>query len=179
MIHLIYLKKRHFFTCILLILSTPSLLFAQNTPAAEADFFDHVRYGGSLGLSFSNGFFNASIAPKAIYDFNEYASAGVGLLGSYSNASNYNAYTYGGSILGLFRPFRSLQLSAEFEELNVTREWELDGGNRKESYWYPALFLGLGYNTGPVTVGIRYDVLYDDDKSIYGNAFMPFVSVYF
>jgi hypothetical protein len=174
-----HLKKGYFSTCILLILSTPSLLFSQNPPAEEAGFFDQVRYGGSLGLSFSNGFFNANIAPKAVYDFNEYASAGIGLLGSYSNASNYNAYTFGGSILGLFRPVRELQLSAEFEELNVTREWELDGGNRKDSYWYPALFLGLGYNTGPVTVGIRYDVLYDDDKSIYGNAFMPFVSVYF
>ena len=179
MIHLAPIKKQYFFISILLILNTPSLLFAQKTPAAEADFFDHVRYGGSLGLSFSNGFFNANIAPKAIYDFNEYASAGAGLLGSYSNASNYKAYTFGGSILGLFRPVRSLQLSAEFEELKVTREWELYGGNRKDSYWYPALFLGLGYHTGPVTVGIRYDVLYDDDKSIYGNALMPFVSVYF
>src|SRR5690606_24421127 len=120
-----------------------------------------------------------SLAPKAVYDFNRYASAGVGLLGSYTNADNYTSFNYGGSVLGLLHPLRFLQLSAEFEELHVSREWELDGGNRTESYWYPSLFLGAGYTNGPMTVGVRYDVLYDGDKSIYGRAFMPFVSVYF
>ncbi|HET8752990.1 MAG TPA: alpha-ketoglutarate decarboxylase [Salinimicrobium sp.] len=163
---------------ILLIMSSHSFMYSQETEL-ESTFFDNVRFGGSLGLSFSNGFFNVGLAPKAVYDFNRYTSAGVGLMGSYSSASNYKAFNYGGSVLGLFRPFRGVQLSAEFEELHVSRNWELDGANRKDSYWYPALFLGLGYNTGAVTIGMRYDVLYDEEKSIYGNALMPFVSVYF
>lgn len=179
MIHLTFNKKHFFLICIFLIFSVNSQLVSQNISPERNNFFEQVRYGGSLGLNFSNGFFNANVAPKAVYDFNQYTSAGVGLLGSYSDGSNYKAFTYGGSIIGLFRPVRSLQLSAEFEELHVNRNWEFDGANRKDSYWYPALFLGLGYNTGPVTMGIRYDVLYDDEKSIYGNAFMPFVSVYF
>lgn len=170
--------KKVILAFIFLILSSHSFLYSQeSTP--KSTFFDNVRFGGSLGLSFSNGFFNVGLAPKAIYDFNKYSSAGVGLMGSYSSASNYKAYNYGGSVLGLFRPFPALQLSAEFEELHVSRNYELEGGNRKESYWYPSLFLGLGYTTGAVTIGMRYDVLYDEEKSIYGNALMPFVSVYF
>jgi hypothetical protein len=82
-------------------------------------------------------------------------------------------------VIGLLRPFNPLQLSAEFEEHYVSRDFKLDGANISDQYWYPALFVGVGYNTGPVTVGVRYDVLYDSEKSIYANAFMPFVSVYF
>lgn len=146
---------------------------------SENSFFNQVRFGGSIGLSFQNNFFNASLAPKAVYDFNRYTSAGVGLLGSYTNARNYTSFNYGGSVLGLFRPLRFMQLSAEYEQLHVSREWELEGGNRTDAYWYPSLFLGAGYTTGPMTIGIRYDVLYDSGKSIYANAWMPFVSVYF
>lgn len=174
-----YLNKKSFLFCIILAFSVNPKSFSQESLPGESRFFDQVRFGGSLGLGFSNGFFNANLAPKAIYDFNAYTSAGVGLLGSYTSASNYSAYTFGGSVLGLFRPIQALQLSAEFEELNVTRNLELEGANRSESYWYPALFLGIGYNSGPMTIGLRYDVLYDGDRSIYGNAFMPFVSVYF
>lgn len=170
--------KNLFFVFILLMLSNPSDLFSQTT-SPEKPFFENVRFGGSLGLSFGNEFINASLAPKAVYDFNHNTSFGVGLLGSYTSASNYKAYNYGGSILGLYRPLQSLQLSAEFEELHVSRNWEMEGRNLKDSYWYPALFLGLGYTTGAVTVGMRYDVLFDDEKSIYGNALMHFMSIYF
>lgn len=163
---------------IVLMLSGFGKVSAQALPS-EDSFFDHVRFGGSLGLSFNNDFFSASLAPKAVYDFNRYTSAGVGLLGSYTNGDNYTSFNYGGSVLGLLRPLRFLQLSAEFEELHVSRHWEFDGGHRHDSYWYPALFLGAGYTNGPMTIGIRYDVLYDEEKSIYGRALMPFVSVYF
>lgn len=163
---------------ILLMLSGFGALRAQELMPEER-FIDHLRFGGSLGLGFSDGFFNASLAPKAVYDFNRYTSLGVGLLGSYTDADIYTSFNYGGSVLGLLRPVRFLQLSAEFEQLHVSRDWELDGANLEQSYWYPALFLGAGYTTGAMTIGIRYDVLYDDRKSIYGNALMPFVSVYF
>lgn len=174
-----FINKTWLFISITLILSTPQNILAQATAAEQNDFFQKVRFGGSLGASFSDGFFNGFIAPKAIYDFNRYASAGAGLLGSYSNSTRYRAYTAGGSILGLFHPIPALQFSTELEELYVSKDFKLDGANKRDSYWYPALFLGLGYRTGNVTVGIRYDVLYDADKSIYGDALMPFVSVYF
>lgn len=163
---------------IIVILTAQTKSFSQGR-MSEQSFLDQVRIGGSVGLSFNNNFFNFNLAPKAIYDFNQSTSAGAGLLGSYTSGPDYKAYNFGGSIIGLYRPWSSLQVSAEFEELHVSRNYEFDGANLQQSYWYPALFLGLGYTTGSVTAGLRYDVLYDDRKSIYGNALMPFVSVYF
>lgn len=153
--------------------------YSQSYSPSGSNFGDRVRYGGSIGLGFGSNFFSATLAPSAIYQVNPYFAAGVGLNFSYASEKDfYDSFIYGGSLLALFSPIRELQLSAEFEELRVSRNFDnpifID-----DDYWYPALFLGAGFNTGPVTVGIRYDVLYDSDKSIYGNAWIPFVRVYF
>lgn len=179
MINLLLLKNKSLFFFLLIIPCSFFQLSAQEDEVPKKAFWEDVRFGGSLGANFSNGYFSGYLAPKAIYDFNRYTSAGVGLAGSYTNTSRYSTYTAGGSVIGLLRPIQQLQLSAEFEEHYVSRNFKMDGANISDSYWYPALFFGLGYTTGPVTVGIRYDVLYDSEKSIYPNAYMPFVSVYF
>jgi len=152
----------------------------------KSEFWSHVMFGGGIGLSFGDGFFSGTLAPSAIYRFDEKFSAGAGLNMSYSTEKNYyESYILGTSILGLFNPVPQLQLSAEFEQLYVNRSdlnpicngfdcYPLD-----ESYFYPGLYLGAGFNTGPVTMGIRFDVLYDQDRSIYGNAYNPFVRFYF
>ena len=74
---------------------------------------------------------------------------------------------------------QEIQLSAEFEELNVNRKWDDVFGIEDENYWSPALFVGVGYRSRNVTFGIRYDLLYDDEKSVYADPFMPFVRVFF
>ncbi len=172
-------NRKGILALIIMFYSSHSYLVAQESGVSKKAFWEDVRFGGSLGVNFSNGYFGGFIAPKAIYDFNRYTSAGVGLTGSYNNTSRYSSYTVGASAIGIVRPFNPLQLSAEFEENYVSRNSKLDGANISDDYWYPALFLGLGYNTGPITIGVRYDVLYDEEKSIYANAFMPFVSIYF
>ena len=172
-------SKKFLFLLIICSYLSHSHLVAQERQVPKRAFWKDVRFGGSLGVNFSNGYFSGFLAPKAVYDFNRYTSAGVGLAGSYNNTSRYSSYTAGASVIGLLRPFNPLQLSAEFEEHYVSRDLKLDGANVSETFWSPALFLGLGYNTGPVTVGVRYDVLHDSEKSIYANAFMPFVSIYF
>ncbi|WP_144959728.1 alpha-ketoglutarate decarboxylase [Gillisia sp. Hel_I_86] len=157
-------------------------LLAQENGAAqylENDFWDSVRFGGSLGLSFGNKQFTGIIAPSAVYDFNEIVSAGVGLNAAYAKQGQSKATSLGGSVLALIRPLRFIQLSAEFQELNIHRKYELIGLDLEERYWVPALWAGIGYNTGNVVAGVRYDLLYDENKSFYSNAFMPFVSVYF
>ncbi len=143
-------------------------------------FWDHVRFGGGIGLSFGDSFFSGTLAPSAIYDVNDQLSMGVGLNGTYNSLKNtYNSTIIGGSLLTLFNVIPEIQLSAEFEELNVTRNFESDLNIEDQNYWYPALFLGGGYRTQNITIGIRYDVLYDEGKSVYANAWAPFFRVYF
>lgn len=168
---------------ILLFFFSLNLIHAQNNSpglsAQNENFWDNVRYGGSLGLSFGNGNFTGALAPSAIYDFNRYFSGGLGLSGAYTSQDFYRATSLGGSIIGMFRPIKEIQLSTEYEQLNINRRYEYDGGSFREQDWVPALFLGIGFNTGPVVTGVRFDVLHDKNKSFYSSAFMPFVSVYF
>ncbi|HLT32931.1 MAG TPA: hypothetical protein VKZ98_03995 [Aquaticitalea sp.] len=153
---------------------------SQNSISGSSDFWRPVRFGGGIGISFGDGFFSGTLAPSAIYEFNDQFALGVGLNGTYNSRKNfYRSTIFGGSVLGLFNPIQEIQLSAEFEELNVHRNWEDDLGIEDQNYWYPALFIGIGYRTQHVTIGIRYDVLYDEDKSIYADPWIPFVRVYF
>jgi hypothetical protein len=143
------------------------------------NFWDNVRIGGGLGLSFGDGFFSGTVSPIAIYEINPQFSAGLGLNATINNRKNfYKSTILGGSLITLFNPTRSIQLSAEYEQLHVNRNWD-DSFTPDDKYWYPALFLGAGYRNGNVTFGIRYDVLYDDTKSIYADAWLPFVRFYF
>ncbi|GAA4276828.1 alpha-ketoglutarate decarboxylase [Aquimarina mytili] len=144
-----------------------------------------IKFGGSLNVGFTNNRLNIAIAPAAIYQFNEWFGGGVGLNFGYSSFENdalnqeSTSTNYGGSVITLFSPFPELQLSAEFEEMGVSRTTKIAGEKFTDDYWYPALFVGAGYRTGPVSVGLRYDLLYDDQKSIYGSAYAPFVRVFF
>ena len=105
---------------------------------------------------------------------------GVGLSGSYSSEKNfYNSTIIGGSLIALFNVIQEIQFSAEFEELYVTRNFEDTTIYKDENYWYPAIFFGMGFQTNNITIGIRYDVLYDRSKSVYANAYVPFMRVYF
>ena len=147
---------------------------------AKIDFWNNVRFGGGIGLGFTNGGFNGSISPSAIYQVNEQFATGVSLNFNYAKFNDDKLLAYGGSLLSLYNPVPFLQLSGEFEQLRINRTISYIGlDDIEDNYWSPALFLGIGYSNQNVTFGIRYDVLYDDNKSIYANAWMPFVRVYF
>ncbi len=146
---------------------------------AQGDFWQKIRYGGGLGLGFGNDTFNAAISPSAIYQANDYFAIGLGLGFNYAKFHESRLMAYGASILSYFNPIDVIQLSAELEQLRVNRKLANPTGSLVDNYWSPALFLGVGYSNRNVTVGIRYDVLYDEGKSIYSDAWMPFVRVYF
>lgn len=158
-----------------------SLLFAQQqtaSPKMQSDFWRKVQFGGGIGLSFGSGYTDISLAPSAIYNFNQYVALGLGAQYTYVKQKNYYASNlYGGSIIALFNPIEEIQLSAELEELRVNVN--LIGSNsNSQDYWNTGLFLGAGYRAGNVTIGARYNVL-NDTNNVYSNAFMPFIRVYF
>ncbi len=162
---------------------------AQDKPSDGGDFWSHVRFGGGFGASFGSEYTNVSLAPGALYQFNEYFGLGVGLQGSFvkvdgdytdTDANNYKSWIYGGSLIGVFNPIEGVQISAELEQVRVNSTLTFPfTPDVKDNFWNTALFVGAGYNVGSVTIGLRYNVLFDREKSVYSDPLMPFVRVYF
>ncbi|MGV9004135.1 hypothetical protein [Flavobacterium sp.] len=168
------------YSVVLLFLIAGTTVFSQNNDAFQSknQFWDKVQFGGGLGLGIGNGFTNIAVAPSAIYNFNQYVAAGVGLQYSYLKQKNlFSSQMYGASIIGLVNPLPEVQLSVELEELRVNVSYE--NINVEDDFWNTGLFLGAGYRAQNITIGARYNVLFNKDKNVYGDAFMPFVRVYF
>ncbi|NMH28679.1 hypothetical protein [Flavobacterium silvaticum] len=170
-------------------ISTSFKIHAQGNdlPKARSDFWNHVQIGGGIGASFGSGYTDITLAPGAIYNFNQYFSAGVGLNGSFVQYKRYSAlvreyesWIYGGSIIGLAQPIPQIQLSVELEQLRVNTTFDTySDGKIHDDFWSTGLFFGAGFRTQNVTIGLRYNVLHDSDKAVYAEPWMPFIRVYF
>lgn len=145
----------------------------------QGNFWKQLQYGGGIGLGFFNGNLNASIAPSTMYPISNTFALGMGLNLNYAKFNESKLLAYGGSLFSLFNPIPQLQLSAEVEQLRVNRSFESGINRLQDNYWSPSLFLGLGYTTRNVTMGLRYNILFDENKSIYADALMPFVRFFF
>ncbi len=176
------LKSVSKFILVILIVFFSNNILAQQPSdnyRSQSEFWKKVQFGGGLGLGFGTGYTDISISPSAIYNVNEFVALGLGVQYGYINQKNfYDSHLYGGSLIGLFNPIREIQLSVELEELRVNLNYD-DPSIASEDFWNTALFLGAGYRTGNVTIGARYNVLFNDNKNVYSDAFMPFVRVFF
>lgn len=144
-------------------------------------FWQHVQFGGGLGLGFSTGYTEIAVAPSAIYNFNRMFAAGCGLNYSYISAKGfYTSSLYGGNIIGLMNPIPQIQLSVSLSQSFVNNKFPLAGGGTLyDNFWLTGLYLGAGYCTGNVTVGVTYNVLHNPEKDVTNDAFMPFIRAYF
>lgn len=141
----------------------------------KSNFWENVQFGGGITMGFDNNRTTLGLAPSALYNFNEKFSLGIATSYLYSKIKDADQAlnVYGGSLISIYNPIDEIQLSAEFEE-NIISQSGFDSRNAE------ALFLGFGYNVARgVAIGMRYDVLYNEEKSIYGSAFSPIVRVYF
>ena len=167
------MKKNSLLIIILLLIVTSN--YAQEEEKKQkSEFWKHVQFGGGITLNFSNNASAFGLSPSAIYNFNDKFSTGLSvsyLHTKYKGLSDaYNSY--GGSVLALYKPIEFIQVSGEYEQTYVTYN--------SLSREIPAFFLGAGYTYGKnIAVGLRYDVLYDEVKSLYPSALTPFVRVYF
>jgi hypothetical protein len=167
-----------------LLVLVSGVLFSQSQAIAsktKSEFWKNVQFGGGFGLNIGSGFTDITLAPSGIYNFNNYVSAGIGLQGSYvSSKNNFSSAIYGVSLISLINPIEDIQLSFELEQLRVNRTVIMDGGpNLKDNFWNTGLFVGVGYGSDNVIVGVRYNVLYKESDFVYNTAFMPFVRFYF
>ncbi|WP_348823775.1 hypothetical protein [Flavobacterium aestuarii] len=154
----------------------------QQMPAARSSFWEKVQFGGGFGLSFGSGYTDISVAPSAIYNVNPYLATGIGLQASYvSSKGYYDSGVYGVSFLTFINPIPEIQFSINLNESYVNNHYDAYNGYNSytDNFWNTALFLGAGYRTGNVTVGLAYNVLFDENDNVYGDAVMPFVRAYF
>ena len=173
-------RPNKYFLAVLIFSLSITLCAAQETKKKNS-FWEHVQFGGGFGASFGSGYTDVMVAPGAIYNFNRYFAAGLGLQYSYvSVKEQYKSSLYGGSVVALFNPIDEIQISAELEQVRVNSKYDLvDGSTFDDNFWNTALFMGAGYRAGNVTIGVRFNVLHDNDKRVYSDAFMPFIRVYF
>ncbi|MGQ7946146.1 hypothetical protein [Flavobacterium sp. WC2509] len=183
------MKKYLFSVVTKIILIVITVLFCENViaqnsqmPQSRNPFWQKVQFGGGLGISFGSGYTDISIAPSAIYNVNQYLATGIGLQASYvSSKGYYDSGIYGVSFLTYINPIPQIQLSINLNESYVNNHYESYHGQNgyTDNFWNTALFLGAGYRTGNVTVGLAYNVLFDENDNVYGDALMPFVRAYF
>lgn len=182
------MKINHFSTIFRSLLILIFLIFSTTIEAqgpsngvnSQNNFWENVQFGGGLGLNIGSGYTDISIAPSAIYNVNSIVAVGTALQFGYVSSKNfYTSTIIGASIIGLINPIPEIQLSTELEEINVNTNYKTNTGNNSTNFWNTSLYLGAGYRTGNVTVGVRYNVLFDKNRSYYNDPFMPFVRVYF
>jgi hypothetical protein len=166
-----------------LFLVIPLSGFSQEPSSSKAEtegFWDNVQFGGGLGVAIGNDFTDITIAPSAIYNFNEHFALGSGL--QYSRLKQKNLFAsnvLGATLIGLYNPLEEIQLSLELEQVHVNTTYVDLFNNAKRSFWNTGLYVGGGYRADNVTIGARFNLLFDKDKDLYGDALMPFVRVYF
>lgn len=176
------------FFYVLIFLNSVAVFSQQDSiPKPENIFWQKVQFGGGVGLAIGNGFTNISLSPTGYYNFDKTFTLGVGLTGSYvaqeQNPSNFNSLGYkstifGGSIIGLIHPIDEIQLSAELEQLKVNRNFD-DNYLYDDSFWNTAIFLGAGYRSENVTLGVKFNILHKADNHVYPQSWAPFVRVMF
>ncbi|MGB5370062.1 MAG: hypothetical protein WBN18_06495 [Flavobacteriaceae bacterium] len=139
-----------------------------------------LKFGFGFGLNFVGGT-NISIAPNLIYGVSEKVSLGGGIQGSYASIKDLqNTTTFGFNIIGQYSPVRKLTTLLEFTELRVSTKTETPTGTDTEKYWDSALFVGAGFNiTDNIAIGAKYNLLYDEDESVYTSPIIPFVNITF
>ncbi|NLP57701.1 hypothetical protein [Lutibacter sp. B1] len=159
---------------------TNSSLWCQNSETDKKTFFDDVRFGGGVNIGLGDSHSSFSISPSAIYDFTPEFSGGLSFTYMYlKNKSTIESTTnlYGGSILALYKPVSFLQFSTEYEQLKLKKKFTTEENN---STWQSAFYIGIEYVTGNLSMGLRYDVLFDENENLlYSSGLSPIFRVYF
>lgn len=138
----------------------------------------NLKFGLGFGLNFVGGT-SVSLSPNLTYRINDKMSAGAGLLFNYNAVKNLQTTTtIGANAIFNYYPLEKLLTMAEFAEMNVNRNNKVTA--TKDQFWDSALFVGVGYQITPkISVGGKYNLLYDKDKSVYSSPFVPFVNISF
>lgn len=131
-------------------------------------------------MGLGNNYSTFAIAPSAIYNFSKNFATGLSFKYVYvKNKSTVQRTTniIGASALALYRPFSEFQLSLEYEQLHLKQKY---ANITDASLWQPAFYIGAEYVSGRIAMGLRYDVLFNENENvIYSSALSPVFRIYF
>jgi len=137
------------------------------------------QFYGGFGLSLTNQYFYIEFQPGILYRMTPKFHLGSNLNFNYATRTNYgvrqNIFVYGFDALAIYLPFRQMEMSADYQYLYARIQQNSQWTKRQ----VPALFIGAGYRTPHAVIGIRYDLLYQENRSLYPSAFMPYIRIYF
>lgn len=164
--------KKFFRTLIVL----PIFLIAQEETTSNSRWL----FGGNFGLAFgTQSFFQ--IAPSVGYQVSRYLIIGGGAGYINNRAPNFRSNLY--SVGGFIQPrFDNFFIRADYGY--YTGDVRFDLNNQKQTVNEHVLVLGLGYmdfigGNSFYNVGIGYNVLYNENKSVFSTGFMPYAGVMF
>lgn len=165
------------------ILFISTTLFSQTTSIAVIDSTSQkesrLKFACGFGLNFV-GATNISLSPNLIYKATDRISLGVGLQGSYAAIKGLQkTTTVGFNVISFYTPSKKITTLLEFVQLNATTKTESPIED-KNTFWDTALFVGAGLNiTNKFTIGAKYNLLYNEDESVYTSPIIPFVNITF
>jgi long-subunit fatty acid transport protein len=138
-----------------------------------------LKFACGFGLNFV-GATNISLSPNLIYKASNKINLGFGLQGSYAAIKDLQkTTTFGFNAISIYTPTKKISTILELVQLNVTTKIESPIED-KNSYWDTALFVGAGFNiTNKFTIGAKYNLLYNEDESVYTSPVVPFVNITF
>lgn len=138
-----------------------------------------LRVGGGVGLNFgNNGYFGFNVAPSIGYMLAPNLETGITVGYQYSKNDFYKSNLFSGGPYANYHIIPGLFARGHYEYFSGTQT--ITSTNEKRDFDESALWLGGGYQSrGPVRlqVGLMYNVLHDDDKSIFSSPIRPFGGV--
>lgn len=140
------------------------------------------RLGGGLGLGFgSNGYFGFAISPFVGYAVLPELETGITTGYQYSKWDHSRQHLFNFGPYLNYYPIPALFARAHFEHYTGSNEYDYSyGGSDKYNFDESALWVGAGYRSvGKVQfyAGLMYNVLYQNDSSLFSSGFRPIVGV--
>ncbi len=146
-------------------------------------------FGGNIGLGPSdNGGFQFSIAPEVGYRTSDNLEIGCALGYNYFKNDFYKSNFFNAGPYVNYSIMQNLFLRAQYQYLFGNSKTEdgytFNGLNNSQDISESALWLGGGYQNRIgdnvyYKIGVMYNVLYNEDDSIYGSAFLPIGGITF
>lgn len=140
---------------------------------------DNWRVGGGMALNFGNhGAMALNISPFIGYEFVSSLEAGITTGYQYSKYREVKQNLFSVGPYLNFYPMQSLFVRTQYEYFTGSSKIKHSG--HSNSFDETAWWIGGGYRSGgrvQMYVGIMYNVLYKEDKSLFTEAYQPIVGI--